>query len=71
MPEDKKKELPDMDLDCMCNEISKWKDFQNQMCFQNINKPAELVVFFPNSIAECERLFSIVSDVETRKRITI
>ena len=68
IPEDKKKELSDMDLDCMWSEISKLKNFQDELCFQNISKLAKLVLSLPHSNAEAERIFSIVSDVKTRKR---
>lgn len=68
VPENKKKELSEMDLDCMWSEISKLKDFQDDLCFQNISKLANLVLSLPHSNAEAERIFSIVSDVKTRKR---
>lgn len=68
LPENRKKELSEMDLDCMWSEIAKLKDFQDQLCFQNISKLAYLVLSLPHSNAEAERIFSMVSDVKTRKR---
>ncbi|XP_042149246.1 uncharacterized protein LOC121837621 [Ixodes scapularis] len=49
-------------------EMSKLKNFEGKPEFENIACLAKLVLTLPHSNAETERIFSLLTDVKTRKR---
>jgi len=48
--------------------ISNLKDFKDETMFPNLSKLAQIFLTLPHSNAEAERIFSIVTDVKTKKR---
>ena len=66
--EDDTNKMMAMDIDAMWDFIANAKDFTDELKFSNIGKLAKLVLTLPHSNAEAERIFSIVSDVKTKKR---
>ncbi|KAJ8909744.1 hypothetical protein NQ315_014012 [Exocentrus adspersus] len=44
------------------------KSFDGQFAFRNVARLAKLVLSLPHSNAECERIFSMVTDVKCKKR---
>jgi len=48
--------------------ISRMKDYSDTYLYQNIYKLAKSCLSLPHSNAEAERIFSIVTDVKTKKR---
>ncbi|CAG9840741.1 unnamed protein product [Diabrotica balteata] len=53
--------------DCW-KKLSTVQDFAEEFKFKNISQLAFIVLTLPHSNAECERIFSIVNDVKTKKR---
>lgn len=52
----------------MWQEISQIKDYSGQFMFVNISELAKKVFTLPHSNAACERIFSMVTDIKTKKR---
>lgn len=48
--------------------IAETKDFMGQPCFPNLCALASIILSLPHSNAEAERIFSIVTDIKTKKR---
>lgn len=48
--------------------ILEFKDFSDNKLFLTLKSLVEVVLSFPHSNAEAERIFSIVSDVKNKKR---
>lgn len=65
---EKKVHLKTQPLDEMWQEISLITDFTDALLFKNISALARLAMTMPHSNAEAERIFSIVTDVKTKKR---
>lgn len=61
-------ELSSQPLDVMWKNIGTYKDFTGTLVFQNIAELARIILTLPHSNAECERVFSVVNDVKTKKR---
>lgn len=62
------KELSQKSLCEMWTILSNVSDFCGQKLFANISKLALVIITLPHSNAECERVFSVVNDVKTKKR---
>lgn len=52
----------------MWHKIVTYKDFNDEIIFPNLKLLIEVVLSFPHSNAEAERIFSIVTDVKNKKR---
>lgn len=63
-----KKELASLEIDEMCRRILECKDCNDQKIFSNLQLLVDIVLTFPHSNAEAERIFSIVTDVKNKKR---
>lgn len=63
-----KNRLSQLDKTEMWLEIRALQDFSGKYLFENIAKLALIILTLPHSNAESERLFSIVTDVRTKKR---
>lgn len=48
--------------------IGLYKNFQDEFEFENLSQLAKLCISLPHSNAETERVFSVVTDVKTKKR---
>jgi hypothetical protein len=48
--------------------IAQIKNFNDDLLFPNLGKLASLCLTLPHSNAEAERIFSIVTDIKTKKR---
>ena len=57
-----------MSVEDAWQEISSLKNFMDEPLFPQLSKLAEVVLSLPHSNAEAERIFSIVTDVKTKKR---
>lgn len=66
--EEQKKILTSLELDEMWHKIVTYKDFNDEIIFPNLKLLIEVVLSFPHSNAEAERIFSIVTDVKNKKR---
>ena len=63
-----KKELACLKIDEMWKKILEFKNFDGEKMFPNLESLVEIVLSFPHSNAEAERIFSIVTDVKNKKR---
>lgn len=63
-----KKELASLEIEEMWKKILEFKDFSDNKLFLTLKSLVEVVLSFPHSNAEAERIFSIVSDVKNKKR---
>lgn len=52
----------------MWKKILEFKNFNEEKMFPNLELLIEAVLSFPHSNAEAERIFSIVSDIKSKKR---
>ncbi|XP_063931363.1 uncharacterized protein LOC135143427 [Zophobas morio] len=66
--EQERKDLKVMPLDKMWLEIANAKNFDNILMFPNIGKLAKVILTLPHSNAEAERIFSLVTDIKSKKR---
>jgi hypothetical protein len=57
-----------MKVDQMWLKIAETKNFNEEDLFPNLGKLASLVLTLPHSNAEAERIFSVVTDIKTKKR---
>jgi len=64
--DEQKKELASLDIDEMWSKIVAYKDFNEEEIFPNLK--LLVVLSFPHSNAEAERIFSIVTDAKNKKR---
>jgi hypothetical protein len=48
--------------------LKNYKNFQDEYEYRNVAKLAHLCMSLPHSNAETERVFSVVTDVKTKKR---
>jgi len=64
----KKKELTCLELDDMWKSIAEFTNFDGEKMFPNLESLVKVVLSFPHSNAEAERIFSIVTDVKNKKR---
>lgn len=67
LDENIRSDLSNKSVDEFWWEISKMKSFEDYL-FPNLSKLANTVLSLPHANADCERIFSIVSDVRTKKR---
>ncbi|XP_067211624.1 protein FAM200A-like, partial [Linepithema humile] len=65
---EEKEELASLEIDAMWKRILEFKNFNGEKMFQNLESLVEVVLSFPHSNAEAERIFSIVTDIKTKKR---
>ena len=63
-----KKELASLEIEEMWKKKLEFKDFSDNKLFLTLKSLVEIVLSFPHSNAEAERIFSIVSDVKSKKR---
>ncbi|KAG0436698.1 hypothetical protein HPB47_017806, partial [Ixodes persulcatus] len=66
--ESEKIELQTKSADAFWGQVSKTKMFDDKLVLPNIATLAKLVLTLPHSNAETERIFSMLSDMKTRKR---
>lgn len=66
--EEERQKVKDAGIEEFWNMIAGIKDYNDELIFKNIFKLAEIVLSLPHSNAECERIFSIVTDAKTKKR---
>lgn len=66
--ESEKIELQTKSPDAFWDQVSKTKMFDDKLVLPNIATLAKLVLTLPHSNAETERIFSMLSDMKTRKR---
>ncbi|KAG0422385.1 hypothetical protein HPB47_001786 [Ixodes persulcatus] len=66
--ESEKIELQTKSPDAFWGQVSKPKTFDDKLVLPNIATLAKLVLTLPHSNAETERIFSMLSDMKTRKR---
>jgi len=66
--EKQKEELACLDIDEMWKKIVEYKDFNDEKVFVNLESLIEIVLSFPHSNAEAERIFSMVTDIKNKKR---
>lgn len=66
--EAQKQDLCKLDIEEFWSKISKCKDFNNKLLFPNFSKLIKIVLSLPHANADAERIFSIVTDVRTKKR---
>ena len=62
-----KKELESLPIDDMWNKILEYQDFTGEV-FPNLKLLVNVVLSFPHSNAEAERIFSMVTDIKNKKR---
>ncbi|XP_070511914.1 protein FAM200C-like [Cardiocondyla obscurior] len=65
---EQKKELEILEIDIMWNKILNHINFNEEKTFQNLKFLVEIVLSFPHSNAEAERIFSMVTDIKCKKR---
>ncbi|CAI6355385.1 unnamed protein product [Macrosiphum euphorbiae] len=63
-----KKKLISLDVEEFWHQISKLEDYSELLIYKNLANLAKLCLCLPHSNAEAERIFSIVTDVKTKKR---
>lgn len=66
--QEQKKELISLDVEEFWHQISKLEDYSEVLMYKNLADLAKLCLCLPHSNAESERIFSIVTDVKTKKR---
>ncbi|KAG0435519.1 hypothetical protein HPB47_018436 [Ixodes persulcatus] len=66
--ESEKIELQTKSPDAFWGQVSKTKTFDHKLVLPNIATLAKLVLTLPHSNAETERIFSMLSDMKTRRR---
>lgn len=66
--EQQKIELTSLEIDEMWNNILNSKNSDSTKIFPNLESLVNIVLSFPHSNAEAERIFSIVTDVKNKKR---
>ncbi|XP_071581188.1 zinc finger BED domain-containing protein 5-like [Temnothorax nylanderi] len=66
--EQQKIQLASLQIDEMWNNILQCKNFDGKKLFPNLELLIEVVLCYPHSNAEAERIFSIVTDVKSKKR---
>jgi len=64
----KKKKLIQLPAIEFWYELQKVQDFSGKYLFKNIAKIALIVLTLPHSNAEAERVFSVVTDIKTKKK---
>lgn len=68
---DAKLHMSGLEVDAMWNKIFNFQNFEGNKMFPNLTRLVEIVLSFPHSNAEAERVFSIVTDVKSNKRSRI
>lgn len=63
-----KTKLSSLPIDEFWHTVSKLKDYSDTYQYQNISRLAKICLSLPHSNAEAERIFSVVTDVKTKKR---
>lgn len=63
-----KKQLIDKSVEVFWQSLENLQNFQDEPEFSNIARLAKLCLSLPHSNAETERVFSVVTDVKTKKR---
>lgn len=66
--EDEKEKLKTMSITEFWTHLETMKNFNNSFLFKNVCFLAKVVIILPHSNADSERIFSIVTDVKTKKR---
>lgn len=66
--EDKKKELVTKPSAAFGCDVSKLQTLDDKQEFANISTLAKLILSLPHSNADAERIFSMISDVKTKKK---
>lgn len=66
--DEQKIELTSLEIDEMWNNILNSKNSEGTKIFPNLESLVNIVLSFPHSNAEAERIFSIVTDVKNKKR---
>lgn len=66
--EPQKKSLMQMNVECFWKAIAGTRDIEDNLAFPNCVLLACTVMSFPHSNSDAERIFSIVTDVKTKKR---
>lgn len=68
LEECQKKKLSLESVEDFWHSLSKMKNFDDSLLFPNLTKLAEYALTLPHANADSERIFSIVTDVRTKKR---
>lgn len=68
MSETEKKELIKDDIEKFWWKIGKMKNFNDELVFPQLSKLSLHILSLPHANADAERIFSVVSDVRTKKR---
>ncbi|KNC29135.1 hypothetical protein FF38_09817 [Lucilia cuprina] len=63
-----KQNLRSLDIESFWSNICKSKDFNNQLLFPNFSKLIKIILSLPHANADAERIFSLVTDIRTKKR---
>lgn len=66
--ENEKDRLVKLDVHEFWGTIGKMKNFSDQFCFPLLSDIAKFCLTLPHSNADSERIFSIITDVRTKKR---
>ncbi|EZA48225.1 hypothetical protein X777_14161, partial [Ooceraea biroi] len=66
--DEQKKQLASLEIDEMWKNIVEYKNCDDEKQFKHLESFVQIVLSFPHSNAEAERIFSIVTDVKCKKR---
>ena len=66
--DNERKQLESLRVDEFWWEVGKLEDFEQGKKYSNLCKLANIVMSLPHSNADAERIFSVVTDVRTKKR---
>ena len=66
--EEKKTRLLTLEVDSFWKEVAMANNFSDEKQFEQLERLVDIVLSLPHSNAEAERIFSIVTDVKTKKR---
>lgn len=66
--DEKKTNLIQESMEQFWYSVSKMKDFDEKLLFPNLSKLSKLVITLPHANADSERIFSVVTDIRTKKR---
>lgn len=64
----KKQKLANLEIDEMWAKILEFEDFNGEKMFPHLELLIQAVLSLPHSNAEAERIFSMVTDIKTKKR---
>lgn len=64
----KKRQLSSLKIDEMWKQILDFKDFNGGKLFPTLELFIEIIFSLPHSNAKAERIFSMVTDIKTKKR---